>query len=94
MGGGAKMMGRLVSVSLCNFILFIKSFFYSMYMLKKETLSEKEFVLHYIWASTRENWSSRFANNKGVDQPAHSRRQINVFVIRCLEIASFCSRRG
>ena len=62
-------------------------------MLKKETLSENEFVLHYIRASKRENRSSRFSNNKGVDQPAHSRRQINVFVIRCLQPSSLCSGR-
>ena len=38
-----------------------------------------------IWASTRENLSSVFANNKGTDQPAHPRSLISAFVIRLLE---------
>ena len=38
-----------------------------------------------IWASTRENLSSGSANNKGADQPAHPRRLLSTFVIRCLE---------
>ena len=37
------------------------------------------------WASTRENLSSGFANNKGADQPAHPRSLISVFVIPVLE---------
>ena len=37
-----------------------------------------------IVASTRENLSSGFANNKGADQPAHTRRLISAFVIRLL----------
>ena len=35
----------------------------------------------HIWASTRDNLSSGFANNKGADQPAHPRRLISTFVI-------------
>ena len=46
---------------------------------------EKLLLAHYIWAATRENLSSVFANNKGADQPAHPRRLISVFVIRVLE---------
>ena len=38
-----------------------------------------------IWASSRENWSSVFANNKGARQPAHPRRLISAFVICFLE---------
>ena len=40
----------------------------------------------HIWASTRENLSSGFANNTGADQPAHPRSLISAFVIRVLEI--------
>ena len=39
----------------------------------------------YIWASTRENLSSGFANNKGADQPAHLRRLISAIIIHFLE---------
>ena len=35
-----------------------------------------------MWASTRENLSSGFANSKGADQSAHPRRLISAFVIR------------
>ena len=38
-----------------------------------------------IWASTRENLSSGFANNTGADQPAHPRSLIRAFVIHFLE---------
>ena len=38
-----------------------------------------------IWASTRENLSSMFVNNKGADQTALSRSLISAFVIRLLE---------
>ena len=38
-----------------------------------------------IWASTQENLSLVFANNKGADQPAHLRSLISAFVIRLLE---------
>ena len=34
-----------------------------------------------IWASVGENWSSRFVNNKGADQPAHPHRLISTFII-------------
>ena len=40
---------------------------------------------HIILASTRENLSLGFANNKGADQPSYLHRLINVFVIRFLE---------
>ena len=39
-------------------------------------------LIYIIWASTRENLSSGFANNKGADQPAHPRRLISTLVIR------------
>ena len=38
-----------------------------------------------MWASTRENLSSGFANNTGADQPAHPRSLISAFVIRFFE---------
>ena len=38
-----------------------------------------------IWASTRENLSSGFANNKGADQPGHPPSQISTFVFRLFE---------
>ena len=38
-----------------------------------------------MWAPTRENLSSGFANNKGADQPAHQPRLISALVIRVLE---------
>ena len=38
-----------------------------------------------IWATTRENLSSGFANNTGADQPAHSGSLISAFVIHFLE---------
>ena len=44
----------------------------------------------YKWASTQENLSSGFANNKGTDQPAHLHSLISAFVIQLLE--SFISR--
>ena len=37
-----------------------------------------------IWASTPENLSSVFANNKGAAQPVHLCRLISTFVIRFL----------
>ena len=37
------------------------------------------------WASTQENLSTGFANNKGTDQPAHPCSTISAFVIRHLE---------
>ena len=40
---------------------------------------------HIIWASTRENLSFVFANNKGADQLAHLRSLISTFVIHLLE---------
>ena len=39
----------------------------------------------FIWALTRENLSSVFANNKGADQSAHPRILISTFVIHSLE---------
>ena len=38
-----------------------------------------------IWASTRENLFSLFANNKGADQPAHPRYLVSAFAICLLE---------
>ena len=38
-----------------------------------------------VWASTRENLSSEFANNKGEDHPAHTHSLISAFVIHLLE---------
>ena len=38
-----------------------------------------------MWASTREILSLGFANSKGADQPAHTRRLISAFVISFLE---------
>ena len=38
-----------------------------------------------IWASSQDNLSSVFANNKGADQTAHPRSLISAFVIRSLE---------
>ena len=39
----------------------------------------------YKWASTRENTPLGFVNNKGADQPAHTRSLNSVFVIHVLE---------
>ena len=41
--------------------------------------------MHDILALSRENLSLVFANNTGVDQPAHPRSLISPFVIRFLE---------
>ena len=41
----------------------------------------------YIWALTRENLSSVFANNKGADQTVHLHSLISAFVIRLLEVS-------
>ena len=41
--------------------------------------------LEIKWASTQENLSSGFANNKGADQPMHLHSLISAFVIRLLE---------
>ena len=38
-----------------------------------------------IWASTRENLSSGFANNNDEVQPANARIRVSAFVIRLLE---------
>ena len=38
-----------------------------------------------IWTSAQENLSSVFADNKGVDQPAHLCSLISAFVICSLE---------
>ena len=44
------------------------------------------FILkHKIWASTRDNLSSGFANNTGAGQPAHLRSLISTFVIHVFE---------
>ena len=48
-----------------------------------EKLKKKEVCI--IWAPTRENLSSGFANNTGTDQPAHTRSLISAFVILLLE---------
>ena len=45
-------------------------------------------------ASTRENQSSGFANNKVADQPAHTRSLISAFVIRFLEVSYLGSLRA
>ena len=44
------------------------------------------------WASTRENLSSVFANNKDAEQPAHLRSLISVFVFDLLQsiISKLC----
>ena len=44
-----------------------------------------EFLLGFIWASTQENLSLGFVNNKGAGQPVHPHRLISAFVIRFLE---------
>ena len=46
--------------------------------------------MNIICASTRENLSSGFVNNKGADQPEHTPRLISAFVIQFLE--SFISK--
>ena len=38
-----------------------------------------------IWATSWENLSMPYANNKGADQPAHPRSLISAFVVRCLD---------
>ena len=40
---------------------------------------------HIIWTTSWENLFMPYANNKGADQPAHSRSLIRAFVIRCLD---------
>ena len=37
------------------------------------------------WASTQENLSSGFANNKGADQPAYPFSLVSAFAIRSME---------
>ena len=37
------------------------------------------------WASTGENLSTGFANNKGADQPAQMRSLLSVFVISLID---------
>ena len=41
----------------------------------------------YNWASTQENLSLGFANNKSADHPAHPRRLIGAFVIRFSKVS-------
>ena len=38
-----------------------------------------------IWAASWQNLVLPYANNKGADQPAHSRCLISAFVVRCLD---------
>ena len=38
-----------------------------------------------IWAKSWENLFMPYANNKGADQPEHSRSLISAFVVRCLD---------
>ena len=38
-----------------------------------------------IWAMSWENLFMPYANNKGADQPAHSRSLFSAFVVRCLD---------
>ena len=45
----------------------------------------QELICENILASTRENLSSGFANNKGADQPTHPRSLVSDFVNRLLE---------
>ena len=52
--------------------------------LKVELIARKD-VSMIIWASTQENLSSVFANNKKADQPAHLHRLICAFVVHFLE---------
>ena len=42
-------------------------------------------IVYVMGLDARDNPSSGFANNKGADQPAHSRSLISAFVIRLLE---------
>ena len=48
-------------------------------------LLKPRYIRMRIWASKRENLSSRFGDNKGADQPVHLRRLISTFVIIILE---------
>ena len=59
-------------------------FFAFKYSSSLESLWREE-IQNIIWASTRENLSLGFANNKGADQPSHSRGLISLFVICFLE---------
>ena len=43
-----------------------------------------------FWAPSWENLFLPYANNKGADQPAHSRSLISAFAVRCLD--SICIR--
>ena len=45
----------------------------------------KTFLYRYISATSWENLFMSYANNKGADQPAHSRSLISAFVVRCLD---------
>ena len=51
-----------------------------------------DILLHYVtvnpihtWATSWENLFLPYANNKGTNQPAHSRSLISAFVVRCLD---------
>ena len=52
--------------------------------------------IYLTWASTWENLSSVFTNNKGADQPAHTRSLISAFVLPLLEsiIAKLATRES
>ena len=43
---------------------------------------DKSYMYARNWASTRDNLSSEFANNKDADQSVHRRTLISAFVIR------------
>ena len=73
------MTGSVIICAVRHIISMIYSTFYNMQV--------------YIWASTQENRATRFANNKGADQPAHPRQLISAFVISFLEsdISKLCT---
>ena len=52
---------------------------------RKSLLGEAKPVSENIWATSWENLFLLYANNKGADQPAHSRSLISTFVVRCLD---------
>ena len=45
----------------------------------------------FMWATSWENLFMPYANNKGAEQPAHSRSLISDFVVHCLDSISLVS---
>ena len=76
-----------------NFSMWIKSFIsildkhvpINSKRIKRETQPDFVIIIIEPRHEKRENLFMPYANNKGADQPAHTRSLISAFVVRCLD---------